>query len=222
MTESKINVVDKWISKYMKMAKALADDNRACYSRKIGVILMSDDNVPIGFGYNGSISKAPHNDDARYLAHLWNNLLEDHQKEYLTKKYKLEPAAVATNRDGIHCDPIGESFVEQFDSCKTCPRKLLDLPSGTFLELCNCAHAERNAIANAAKRGASTNKAIMYCWCGVPCFDCSSIIAQAGIKTVVCLYSDLPDYSKSSRGLLKMGQVDLQIVKQDDVLNFTE
>ena len=213
-------MVDKWIRKYMKMAKALADDNRSCYSRKIGCVLIDPDNCPIGFGYNGSIEGAPHNDDERYLAHLWKNLLDDSQKEHLTKKFKLKPAElpnfIDSSRD--YCDPIGEGFVAKFEGCKTCPRRLLDVPSGVGLELCNCSHAERNAIFNAAKRGASTKGATIYCWCGVPCHECSIAIIQSKIKRVVCLETGLPDYSKSSRGNFRFAGVELVIVNADEVL----
>jgi deoxycytidylate deaminase len=216
--------MDKWIRKYMKMAKTLADDNAACYSRKIGVILMSDDNEPIGFGYNGSITGAPHNDDPVYLAHLWKDLLSDEQKDYLKNKYAIKPAAgtdIWTWRDGdrVVCDALGEGFVKQFGNCAKCPRKLLDLKPGESLELCNCSHAERNAIFNAAARGASTKGAKLFCWCACPCHECVTAIVQSGIKEVYCLKSDLPDYSPSSRFNLKTGGVKLVEVKAEDILS---
>lgn len=46
------------------------------------------------------------------------------------------------------------------------------------------AHAERNAIYNAARIGVSTKGCTMYCTCGVPCSDCSIAIIQSGIKTI--------------------------------------
>lgn len=227
-------MVDKWVRKHMKMAKALADDNQACYSRKIGVVLMSPEHEPISWGYNGSISKAPHNDDPRYLAHLWQNLLTDEQRNYLITKYSLQPAEKGESyrigtfkvcapveereADTVYVNNIGQAFVEKFTDCKTCPRRLLDIKSGAGLELCNCAHAERNAVANAAKRGAATKGSIAYCWCGVPCFDCASMLIQSGISGVYCLETGQPDYSPSSRGLFRMRGVKLTVVKPEDIL----
>ena len=46
------------------------------------------------------------------------------------------------------------------------------------------AHAERNAIYNAARIGVSTKGCRMYCTCGVPCADCAIAIIQCGIKEV--------------------------------------
>ena len=46
------------------------------------------------------------------------------------------------------------------------------------------AHAERNAIYNAARIGVSTLGCRMYCTCGIPCSDCAIAIIQAGIKEV--------------------------------------
>jgi dCMP deaminase len=46
------------------------------------------------------------------------------------------------------------------------------------------AHAERNAIYAAAKKGISTDGTTMYLTCGVPCTGCAIAIIQAGIKRV--------------------------------------
>jgi dCMP deaminase len=48
------------------------------------------------------------------------------------------------------------------------------------------AHAEQNAISNAARIGVSTNGCTMYVTCGIPCADCAKNIINAGITTLVC------------------------------------
>lgn len=220
-------MIDKWTRKYMKLAKALADDNTACYSRKIGVVLISKNNDPIGFGYNGSITKSPHNDDPAYLAHIWKNILTDKQREHLVEKYDLKenkdnPSYHFFTKNRLlitQIDGMGKSFVDKFSGCETCPRKLLNIPSGESMDICNCSHAERNAIFNAAKSGASTIDAHIYCFCGTPCHECSIAIVQSGIKNVTCLKTDAPDYSKSSRGLLQMAGVNLNIIDAKDIFN---
>ncbi len=48
------------------------------------------------------------------------------------------------------------------------------------------AHAETNAIVNAARIGVSTKDAIMYITCGVPCCDCTKNIINSGIRRIYC------------------------------------
>jgi len=211
----------------MKLAKTLADDNTACYSRKIGCVLISEDNEPISFGYNGSIIKSPHNDDPAYLAHIWKSILTNDQRDYLIRKYDLKGNKdyplyhfFSNNRLLItEVDGMGYAFVNKFSGCKTCPRKLLDIPSGESMDICNCSHAERNAIFNAAKGGISAMGGHMYCFCGVPCHECAIAVIQSKIASVTCLKSDLPDYSKSSRGLFQMAGVNLHIIDEKDIFN---
>jgi len=52
------------------------------------------------------------------------------------------------------------------------------------------AHAEVNAIVNAARIGVSTNHCTIYLTCGMPCTDCAKAIINAGIKTVYCRSGD--------------------------------
>lgn len=47
----------KWQQKYLKLAKVLKEDNTACYSRSVAVVLVSEDNRIISLGYNGSICR---------------------------------------------------------------------------------------------------------------------------------------------------------------------
>ena len=74
-----------------------------------------------------------------------------------------------------------------FPHPQTCKRVDLKVPSGTRLELCPCAHAEQNAIAQAAKNGVSTKGATLY----TPLMPCTLICAPsiicAGIARVVCI-----------------------------------
>jgi len=211
------NNIDKWTRKFMKIAKVIAEDNQACHSRKIGVVIVSNDNRLISMGYNGSVEGAPHNDSEQYLAHLWANLLNEDQKIKAVAKHNLDNVIIenSCHLDRATCDGYGEDFVRKFTNCGTCPRRLLDLPSGVGLEYCNCSHAERNAIFNAARKGIATEGAKIICWCGVPCHDCSIAIVQAGIKKVYCLETTGPDYSVSSRGIFQMAGVELNRINPE-------
>ena len=66
-----------------------------------------------------------------------------------------------------------------------CPRKAAGYGSGEGLHLCRAAHAERNAISNAALNGVSTNNCILYMNCVLPCKDCAAMIINSGICMVV-------------------------------------
>jgi len=66
---------------------------------------------------------------------------------------------------------------------EVCDRDRCEIKSGTRTEV-GCAHAEFNAVANAARRGAST----MGAWCAVthpPCLMCAKLLHHAGIKRVI-------------------------------------
>ena len=65
-----------------------------------------------------------------------------------------------------------------------CMRRRLGVQSGTHAELCYAAHAEQNAILQAAKLGISIDGATLYCT-HQPCSMCTRIIINAGIQRVV-------------------------------------
>lgn len=73
-----------------------------------------------------------------------------------------------------HCDDIGHEMHvvkhENGQETKHCIRT---------------AHAEQNAITNAARFGISLEGATLYCHM-TPCYSCAKMIINAGIKRVVC------------------------------------
>ena len=185
------------------MAKALAEDNDACYSRKIGVIVVTPNNSIVSSGYNGSPTGCCHCDSPQWLDILWHKLITQEDKEMLLVEHNIETV---------------KQFKEQLQYKKICPRRFLKIPSGKRSELCNCSHAERNAIFNAAKEGVSLNGATMLCWCHVPCWECAVSIIQAGIKRVYYLQSDQEDYSRTSRDLFEQAGVQLYPIKESDIV----
>ncbi|NLG89125.1 MAG: cytidine deaminase [Clostridiaceae bacterium] len=78
-----------------------------------------------------------------------------------------------------HCAEIG------------CLRDELGIPSGQRHEICRAAHAEQNAIAQAAYSGTSVKGGIMYVTTQ-PCVLCAKLIINAGIIKVV-FNGDYPD-----------------------------
>ncbi len=65
-----------------------------------------------------------------------------------------------------------------------CLREQMGIPSGERQELCRGAHAEQNAIIQAASSGGSMEGATMYCTTA-PCSTCSKMIVNAGIRRLV-------------------------------------
>ncbi len=192
-------MINKWNQKYLKLAKTLAEDNTACYSRTIGSVLVSEDNSVVGLGYNGTAIGVSHPDTKEYLAHLWN-IIEKEDKNYLS------------NNHNVSCE---SEFLAKFEGCKQCPRRILGIPSGQRLDLCPCSHSERNALFSAAVNGCHTKGSTLYCWCQTPCADCSIACIQCRVKKIVCCYFGHPLYNESSPGLLKMAGVELEVVNPE-------
>lgn len=72
----------------------------------------------------------------------------------------------------LHCLEVG------------CLREEMGVASGERQELCRGAHAEQNAIIQAAASGASMEGATMYCTTA-PCSTCAKMIINAGIRRLV-------------------------------------
>ena len=89
------------------------------------------------------------------------------EKRIMTTGYNGAPAGVKT------CVEKGK-----------CLRTELNIPSGTHAETCFAAHAEQNAIIQAAKEGISLKGCVLYCT-HQPCVVCAKMIINAGIKEVI-------------------------------------
>jgi len=74
-----------------------------------------------------------------------------------------------------HCAEVG------------CLREKLRIPSGERHEICRGAHAEINAIAQAAATGSTTAGADLYCT-HEPCSFCTKAMINAGIRRVLYVY----------------------------------
>ncbi len=88
-------------------------------------------------------------------------------KRIMTTGYNGAPAGVQT------CVEKGK-----------CLREELHIPSGTHAETCYAAHAEQNAIIQAAREGISLKGCKLYCT-HQPCVVCAKMIINAGIKEVI-------------------------------------
>ncbi len=76
-------------------------------------------------------------------------------------------------RKEAHCDEIG---------CAKVGPDGKRMPAGSGL--CRGAHAEMNAIANAAHEGVNISNTTVYCTF-TPCYDCAKVLVNLGIKELI-------------------------------------
>lgn len=187
----------KFVKKFMNIARSVANDNDACYSRQIGVVIADRNNRIVSLGYNGPPAGTPHCDTYQYLKDFFVPQLTDEERYSLLPEG--DPLTWRENQE------INDWCINNAD-CRTCPRRFINAGPGERSTLCSCQHAERNAITNAKE---SLNDAIMYCWCGVPCIDCTGAIINAGIKTVYYLLDGKPIYHPTSVWLFEQASIEL-------------
>ena len=189
----------------MRLAKQIGEDDTRCYSRKIGTVLVRvyDDGAGkiVGTGYNSPPRNTPHTDDREYLEKIfWGQLTPD-EKLTATCNSGVVYLDYAQQQDADMCKVV----CDKLENSKTCPRKIIGAKSGTRLECCSCAHSESNAIVNASDDLYGT---YMFCYCPIPCQECSKLIINAGIKKVFCVKAE-QDYSYGSRWLLEAADIEV-------------
>ncbi len=106
---------------------------------------------------------------------------------------------------GYNGAPRGVSHCSE----KTCIRTLERVPSGERMELCWGAHAEQNAIAQAAKHGVSVNNSTLYV-STTPCSMCVKNIINAGIIEIVIVNVGPPYSDPISHGLINQSGIKLR------------
>lgn len=173
----------------MELAKFWSETKNSCYSRHVGAIIVDPmKNQVLGSGYNGPCKQCPRCDSKEFLDWLWDNL----------KFYNITV-------------PLTKEQLDNLQGKKVCPRKaLLNAASGTWMEICQAEHAERNAIHNAI--GRDLHGSWMFAFCPIPCHECMKAIAQVGIKRVFCLKANGPDYSPLSRFIAKNSGVTITLL----------
>jgi dCMP deaminase len=94
-----------------------------------------------------------------------------------------------------------------------CLREALGVPSGERHEICRGAHAELNAVAQAAAFGIATEGGTLYCT-HEPCAYCTKAIAGAGIRRVV--YMD-PYPDEVARCLRREAGIEISSLSREDL-----
>jgi len=173
---------------YMKMAKAIGELSYA-NRNKVGCVIVSKNGQVISQGFNGTPTG-------------YDNCCEDPQcscKYHKGCAYTEKPIKEQINVE--FCSnvqkPLGHA-----DDKKGFPCQYLTLTTKREV-----LHAESNAIAKCAKWISSTEEATLYVTLS-PCFECSKIIIQAGIKRV-CYCEEYRD----STGIDFLKQNNIQVDK---------
>lgn len=99
----------------------------------------------------------------------------------------------------VHCDDVGHEMHTVLQEDGTQSRHCI-----------RTAHAEQNAIAQAARNGVATDGATLYCKM-TPCYVCAKMIINSGIKRVVSL--------KDYHGGVRSKEVFKEAGVQFDLLN---
>lgn len=194
----------------MRLAKQVGEDNNPCPSRQIGVVIVDTHrNRIMGTGYNGPPAGTPHCDSYTFLNRFFWPQLTFEEKESIRLMFGVDPS----DRDIDHTK-TRHKFSEKYDGCGSCPRRLIKAKSGERSELCSCQHAERNAITNACQ---DLTGCEMFCWCGVPCIQCTGSIINARISVVHCLVA--PDYHPQARYLFETADIDLREYDDQQLLD---
>lgn len=132
-----------------------------CDRKQVGAVIILDKQV-VATGYNGSVAGLPH-----CSAEGRHDYSED----------KIQPGWWVCSKCGM-ATPIKPDGL--ISACKGAGH---DMDSGHCVRTI---HAEMNALAQAAKRGAKVDGSTIYTTAS-PCWDCFRVLANAGIKRFVFL-----------------------------------
>lgn len=201
---------DKFIVKYMMMAKEIGTRFNPCFSREIGIVIVDPvRNAIISAGYNGPPEGTPHCNTEQFLReYFWPQLTDLEQQMACSSVENKHALSLDYNSESS----MRDYFISNASGEQICPRRYVNAGPGQRTTLCSCAHAERNAINRAPQ---PVYGMYMFCWCGVPCMDCASAIIQSGIDQVHCLKVDGPDYFPQSRWLFAVTGINLREHKQE-------
>lgn len=194
---------DKFVKKFMRMARFVGEDQPVCYSRQIGSVIVDPENsVVLSTGYNGPPRNTPHTDSREYLREfVWPQLTKE-DKQYIRditgKKYSR-----------LNDEQLGDRWSDECTGCQICPRRLIGAKTGQRTELCSCAHSERNALDNAI---GPLKGAALFLWAGVgPCHNCATGMIQKGIRSLY--YLEGPDYEGGKGAFFLLNKAHIKVVR---------
>lgn len=210
---------NKWVRMFLRLAREYCEFTD-CGSRNVGCVLVRD-KIPIAFGKNGPPSKCENNSKRINLIHKLGD--KEHEEPWYDEvnciiNVPMFPGVIGGygNSKETTClskDPSICSLVQDHMNGKNiCPRKLLGYGSTCGYHICSCNHAERNAIAYAAREGNSTNNSSCFLYPFSPCKDCVGILVAAGVREIYTLR--MCD-DKLARIILEQAGISVFLVKEE-------
>jgi len=109
-------------------------------------------------------------------------------KRIIATGYNGPPEGIPACAQRLETDPAYAALFNEKGAAwnfTTCPRYAIGMGHGEGREMCPAAHAEANAIVNAAREGISCKGATMYVNKYIPCKNCLSLIMNSGVKEIV-------------------------------------
>ena len=113
---------EKFVGKYMRLARQIAIDRNPCFSREVGVIVVDPStNGIVGAGYNGPPEGSPHCNEVSFLQNFfWPQLTKEEKKNLyesmIDSSWWWEKSSEKSSRHQI-CEYISTQ--------NSCPRNML-------------------------------------------------------------------------------------------------
>jgi len=178
--------MNEWDRYFKTVCDAIASKSK-CLSRQIGVLIVRDHSI-VSTGYNGPARGYPH------CSPISSMMVDG--KPTLIKH--LRPGTITKCED-----------VTKVELVPMCPRHARGHKSGEGLLECPAAHAEVNAISNAARLGTCIRGCTMYMNTReIACKDCMTAIVNSGIAELVTL--ELIPYHEMSLDIARYGKIKLR------------
>ncbi len=168
---------------FMLQAK-LAACRSTCNSRPQGAVLVRDNRI-IATGYNGALPG----------------------QEHCTEHYEPCNDCMAGAIDKLDCKCGGQGRFYIKDYCR---RRAGHIPDAQKDRACVSAHAEANAVAQAARMGVVVDGSVLYCTTR-PCTVCTKMLVMAG---VIRVFYEL-DYDCDDKWLRDLLPMERLIIRQD-------
>jgi dCMP deaminase len=156
-----------WDNYFINIAETVASKS-SCLRRQVGCVVVRDKHI-LSTGYNGPPTGLAHCEDPRCKTCGGSGESRNTSSEVLATFCRT-------------CNGTGLILTSMSD--KHCLRIFNGVKSGSdSIHNCRGVHAEANAIIQAAKHGVSIKDAVLYC-INKPCFTCSKMLLNAGVKTI--------------------------------------
>ncbi len=182
------------LDEYFMAMAYLVSERSTCLRRKVGAVMVKNKQV-LSTGYNGAPKDLPHCEDLGGCMRRGD--IHPPYLDIFFEQYEEDE------------DIDKEKMLEETDFF---PKKGEGVKSGRRHELCRAAHAEQNAVIQAAVSGVSIKGSRLYCTT-YPCVVCAKMLINSEIKEIV--YDG--DYTDSlSENMLNQSKIEVRRFEGDE------